>query len=213
MSTNFWTESRNFSNSNSIPLSFLDLRLIYNLNNVGNFHAETTGATSVTWPSRPGRRSLSNRAVPWRTNPRRHTNPTGVSPPGAKPIKKATAGARARLGGNIKVRRTPYSPNPISLPRQVRLPLPCRSPQIAAFITFVPDDQASRWPRYFGHGRQSNRNRRSHKMGKRLTRIYTRTGDDGTTGLGNGLRSGKESLRIEAIGAVDELNSHIGVLL
>ncbi len=50
-------------------------------------------------------------------------------------------------------------------------------------------------------------------MGKRLTRIYTRTGDDGTTGLGNGLRSGKESLRIEAIGAVDELNSHIGVLL
>jgi len=50
-------------------------------------------------------------------------------------------------------------------------------------------------------------------MGKRLTRIYTRTGDDGTTGLGNGLRSVKESLRIEAMGAVDELNCHIGVLL
>ena len=50
-------------------------------------------------------------------------------------------------------------------------------------------------------------------MGKRLTRIYTRTGDDGTTGLGNGLRSDKESLRIEAIGTVDELNSHIGLLL
>jgi cob(I)alamin adenosyltransferase len=50
-------------------------------------------------------------------------------------------------------------------------------------------------------------------MGKRLTRIYTRTGDDGTTGLGNGVRTGKESLRIEAIGTVDELNSHIGVLL
>lgn len=50
-------------------------------------------------------------------------------------------------------------------------------------------------------------------MGKRLTRIYTRTGDDGTTGLGNGVREGKDSLRIEAIGTVDELNSHIGVLL
>jgi cob(I)alamin adenosyltransferase len=50
-------------------------------------------------------------------------------------------------------------------------------------------------------------------VGNRLTRIYTRTGDDGTTGLGDGSRCGKESLRIEAIGAVDELNSSIGVLL
>ena len=50
-------------------------------------------------------------------------------------------------------------------------------------------------------------------MGKRLTRIYTRTGDDGTTGLGDGARTGKESLRIEAMGTVDELNSHMGVLL
>ncbi|MDQ3185067.1 MAG: cob(I)yrinic acid a,c-diamide adenosyltransferase [Pseudomonadota bacterium] len=50
-------------------------------------------------------------------------------------------------------------------------------------------------------------------MGKRLTKIYTRTGDDGTTGLGDGTRSVKESLRIEAIGTVDELNSCIGVLL
>lgn len=50
-------------------------------------------------------------------------------------------------------------------------------------------------------------------MGKRLTRIYTRTGDDGTTGLGDGARTSKDSLRIEAIGAVDELNSWIGVLL
>lgn len=50
-------------------------------------------------------------------------------------------------------------------------------------------------------------------MGKRLTRIYTRTGDDGTTGLGDGTRIGKESLRIEAIGTVDELNSCVGVLL
>lgn len=50
-------------------------------------------------------------------------------------------------------------------------------------------------------------------MGKRLTKIYTRTGDDGTTGLGDGSRSNKDSLRIEAIGTVDELNSCIGVLL
>lgn len=50
-------------------------------------------------------------------------------------------------------------------------------------------------------------------MGKRLTKIYTRTGDDGTTGLGDGTRYIKDSLRVEAIGAVDELNSFIGVLL
>lgn len=50
-------------------------------------------------------------------------------------------------------------------------------------------------------------------MGHRLTRIYTRTGDAGTTGLGDGSRVAKDSLRIEAIGAVDELNSAIGVLL
>lgn len=45
----------------------------------------------------------------------------------------------------------------------------------------------------------------------KLTKIYTRTGDDGTTGLSNGTRTQKDSLRIRAIGAVDELNSHIGV--
>ena len=50
-------------------------------------------------------------------------------------------------------------------------------------------------------------------MGNRLTKIYTRTGDAGTTGLGDGSRVGKDSARIEAIGAVDELNSAIGVLL
>jgi cob(I)alamin adenosyltransferase len=50
-------------------------------------------------------------------------------------------------------------------------------------------------------------------MGKRLTKIYTRTGDDGTTGLGDGSRLGKESLRIEAIGTVDSLNSFIGRVL
>lgn len=50
-------------------------------------------------------------------------------------------------------------------------------------------------------------------MGKRLTRIYTRSGDDGTTGLGDGTRVAKADPRIEAIGDVDELNSCIGLLL
>ncbi|MCK6372035.1 MAG: cob(I)yrinic acid a,c-diamide adenosyltransferase [Gammaproteobacteria bacterium] len=50
-------------------------------------------------------------------------------------------------------------------------------------------------------------------MGNRLTRIYTRTGDDGTTGLGSGERVTKESVRVEAYGTVDELNSAIGVVL
>ena len=50
-------------------------------------------------------------------------------------------------------------------------------------------------------------------MGKRLTQIATRTGDDGTTGLGDNTRVGKDSLRVHAMGDVDELNSHIGLLL
>jgi cob(I)alamin adenosyltransferase len=50
-------------------------------------------------------------------------------------------------------------------------------------------------------------------MGNRLSKIYTRTGDDGTTGLGDGTRVPKESARVEAYGTVDELNSCIGVLL
>ena len=50
-------------------------------------------------------------------------------------------------------------------------------------------------------------------MGKRLTQIATRTGDDGTTGLGNNTRVPKDHLRVHAMGDVDELNSHIGVLL
>jgi cob(I)alamin adenosyltransferase len=50
-------------------------------------------------------------------------------------------------------------------------------------------------------------------MGNRLTKIYTRTGDAGTTGLADGSRVAKNAPRIEAIGAVDELNSALGVLL
>jgi cob(I)alamin adenosyltransferase len=50
-------------------------------------------------------------------------------------------------------------------------------------------------------------------MGHRLSRIYTRTGDDGTTGLADGSRVLKDDLRIECIGTVDELNSVLGVAL
>ena len=49
-------------------------------------------------------------------------------------------------------------------------------------------------------------------MAKRLTRIYTRSGDDGTTGLADGTRLPKDHARIESIGSVDELNSLIGLL-
>jgi cob(I)alamin adenosyltransferase len=50
-------------------------------------------------------------------------------------------------------------------------------------------------------------------MGHRLSKIVTRTGDAGTTGLADGSRLGKDAPRIEAIGAVDELNSTLGLLL
>ena len=50
-------------------------------------------------------------------------------------------------------------------------------------------------------------------MGQRLTQIATRTGDDGSTGLGDNSRVSKDSLRVHAMGEVDELNSHIGLLL
>jgi cob(I)alamin adenosyltransferase len=50
-------------------------------------------------------------------------------------------------------------------------------------------------------------------MGNRLSKIYTRTGDDGTTGLGDGTRVAKDSARVSAYGTVDEANSAIGVLL
>lgn len=50
-------------------------------------------------------------------------------------------------------------------------------------------------------------------MGNRLSKIYTRTGDDGTTGLGDGTRVAKDSARVEAYGTVDEANSALGLVL
>jgi cob(I)alamin adenosyltransferase len=50
-------------------------------------------------------------------------------------------------------------------------------------------------------------------MSNRLTQIATRTGDDGSTGLGDGTRTRKDALRVQAMGEVDELNSGLGVLL
>ena len=50
-------------------------------------------------------------------------------------------------------------------------------------------------------------------MGNRLSKIYTRTGDKGTTGLGDGARVDKDSFRVEAYGTVDELNSAVGWVL
>jgi cob(I)alamin adenosyltransferase len=50
-------------------------------------------------------------------------------------------------------------------------------------------------------------------MGHRLSRIMTRTGDDGTTGLGDGSRVSKDTLRVEAMGSVDELNCALGMVV
>lgn len=49
-------------------------------------------------------------------------------------------------------------------------------------------------------------------MGHRLSKIYTRTGDNGSTGLGDGSRVAKDNVRVESFGEVDELNAHIGLL-
>src|SRR5574343_260553 len=60
---------------------------------------------------------------------------------------------------------------------------------------------------------ETQQNNDSERKGNRLSKIVTRTGDAGTTGLGDGTRTTKDSLRIIAIGEVDELNSSLGVLL
>ncbi len=60
---------------------------------------------------------------------------------------------------------------------------------------------------------EAESNIEAERKGNRLSRIITRTGDAGTTGLGDGSRTTKDSLRIDAMGEVDELNSSLGVLL
>lgn len=60
---------------------------------------------------------------------------------------------------------------------------------------------------------EQNERKGDERKGNRLSKIVTRTGDGGTTGLGDGSRTTKDSLRIAAIGEVDELNSSLGVLL
>src|SRR5574343_183908 len=50
-------------------------------------------------------------------------------------------------------------------------------------------------------------------MGHRLTKIYTRTGDDGTTGLSDGSRVAKDSARVQAMGSIDETNSIVGMMV
>lgn len=60
---------------------------------------------------------------------------------------------------------------------------------------------------------QENAASTTERKGNRLSKIVTRTGDAGTTGLGDGSRTTKDSLRIDAIGEVDELNSSLGLLL
>src|SRR3546814_1709031 len=66
------------------------------------------------------------------------------------------------------------------------------------------------------HAHPVARNQKTHRppaMGNRLSKIYTRTGDDGTTGLGDGSRVAKDSARVTAYGTVDDANSTIGLLL
>lgn len=60
---------------------------------------------------------------------------------------------------------------------------------------------------------EQNERKGDERKGNRLSKIVTRTGDGGTTGLGDGSRTTKDSLRIAAIGEVDELNSSLGLLL
>lgn len=69
------------------------------------------------------------------------------------------------------------------------------------------------WRRIACGGLRDNATSGDTRMGQRLTQIATRTGDDGTTGLGDNTRVRKDSARVQAMGDVDELNSQLGVLL
>lgn len=86
---------------------------------------------------------------------------------------------------------------------------------------FCDPDVANR-RRHYGRKRQEKQARLldspdvstyRFSMGNRLSKIVTRTGDDGTTGLGDGSRTSKDSVRVAALGSVDEANSVIGVVL
>ncbi len=86
----------------------------------------------------------------------------------------------------------------------------CRSPSCTGCAT-ERDTQTHTRARARAHARTV---RSAHyAMGHRLSKIYTRTGDQGTTGLGDGTRVPKDHPRVEAYGSVDELNSLLGVLL
>ena len=74
-----------------------------------------------------------------------------------------------------------------------------------------PLGRAGRLPGFVARGDAQNKS--EEYLANRLSAIATRTGDDGTTGLGDGTRTGKQSVRIAAIGDIDELNSQIGLLL
>jgi cob(I)alamin adenosyltransferase len=80
----------------------------------------------------------------------------------------------------------------------------------AVAVYWRPDDSA---PACFAVSSRLHHSCFDIIMGNRLSKIATRTGDKGTTGLGDGSRVGKDSLRVHAMGDVDELNSYIGLLL
>jgi cob(I)alamin adenosyltransferase len=103
----------------------------------------------------------------------------------------------------VKTQFTPQTEPLLSGVRQLAASWPtiehlCRSPPLWAIFPNL-------------HARANKKE--SNTMGNRLTQIATRTGDNGTTGLGNNQRVSKNSLRVHAMGEVDELNSHIGLLL
>jgi cob(I)alamin adenosyltransferase len=80
-------------------------------------------------------------------------------------------------------------------------------------VVALPRGRALSNARLWQNHASTNARAKGGPMGNRLSKIYTRTGDDGTTGLGDGTRVLKDSARVEAYGTTDELNSVLGVLL